>query len=334
MFNIPESMYFESKLIDDGVTIKPRMAIIHNSYKCNQACKYCFFHDYNIENQTSGKVMPIDKLTKLIDELSVFGLKSVQFCGGGEPLICENMNLAFDRVGARGLSGSLITNGVLLTGKVMESAVTNCSWIRVGLDTVSPYLYKLIRGTDDCGLVLENIKKMLHYRKNSNSNCEISIKICLYKGVSLDTIQDVFSYFKDSGIDNIQVKHVWDKEGDYYNTSITKENIGALNAYDNQVVRKVHYAKYMNEPCWLTPMQTTIDCRGNVYLCCYYQGRDEEHKIGNVFEKPFEEIWNSQYRRDKIKKIKMKECLKHDCRFQKYMATIRKYQKHKTLDFV
>jgi radical SAM protein with 4Fe4S-binding SPASM domain len=90
----------------------------------------------------------------------------------------------------------------------------------------------------------------------------------------------------------------------------------------------------MNEQCWINPIHAVIDAVGDVYICCYYQDREQEHKIGNVFETPFEKIWGSPLHREKIKSTKIKECLKHDCRFQKYMATIRKAQKHGTWDFV
>lgn len=334
MFNIPETLKFETDLIDQGVLPRPRMAIIHNTYKCNQACNYCFFHEYNYEHQKAGLVMPTTKLMSLIDELALFGVRSIQFCGGGEPLIAPDMDKVIDHTAARGLKIGVITNGVQFHNRVMESIVNNATWVRIGLDTVDPKLYEKVRGMPHCGLVLENIKNALRYKNRIKSNCDISIKVTLFKEQTHEKIQEVFKYFDKSGISNIQIKHVWDNEGNYLNPGIDKESIGKLESHGNMIVRKTHYQRYMNERCWLNPVQTTIDAKGDMFLCCYYQGRDEEHRIGNVNENKFAEIWGSPLHKDKMRNIDCKQCVKHDCRFLKYQGVIRRNQKLGTWDFV
>jgi len=67
--------------------------------------------------------------------------------------------------------------------------------------------------------------------------------------------------------------------------------------------------------CWLNPLHTTMDHKGNIYLCCYYYYREERHLIGNIFETPFEEMWMSRDHRRKIGAIERAECAKVDCKF-------------------
>lgn len=330
MFNIPESLKFETDLISNGILPKPRMAIIHNTYKCNQKCSYCFFDDYNKNNV----VMPTEKLLGVVDELSMFGVKSIQLCGGGEPLIAPDMEKVFERITSRNMRLGIITNGSLFKGDIMKSLVNNAVWVRIGLDTTDPVLYEKVHGVNHCELVINNIREAVKYKKDIGSKCEISVKLNLFEEQTLESIQKSFEMLKDMGIYSIQVKHVWDKNGKYFNPSINKAEIGKLNAYGNMIVRKTEHKKFMNESCWITPVQTTIDANGDVFLCCYYQGREPEHKIGNIFENKFQEIWDSPLHKEKIKTIGKKECLKHDCRFHKYMQVINYSRKLGLWEFV
>ena len=76
--------------------------------------------------------------------------------------------------------------------------------------------------------------------------------------------------------------------------------------------------------CWLTPLQLTIDTLGEVFLCCYYRHRKEDHSIGNCFEEPLNDMWYAQKHWDKIDGIKPHECNNLDCRFVKYNETMNK----------
>jgi radical SAM protein with 4Fe4S-binding SPASM domain len=74
----------------------------------------------------------------------------------------------------------------------------------------------------------------------------------------------------------------------------------------------------MHRQCELTPLQVTIDARGDVFLCCYFTHRRENHRIGNVHERPLAEIWASERHRAAIRGILPGECSKFDCRFVRY----------------
>ena len=68
----------------------------------------------------------------------------------------------------------------------------------------------------------------------------------------------------------------------------------------------------------MTPIHTLIDPYGDVYICCYYMGRETEHRIGNVFEQPVSEIWGSQEHLNKLRSIDPAKCNVFDCRWHVY----------------
>ena len=74
--------------------------------------------------------------------------------------------------------------------------------------------------------------------------------------------------------------------------------------------------------CWLTPLQTMIDAKGDVFLCCYYLHRRARHRIGNINKQTFREIWEGPRHKRAINAIRPSECNLFDCRFINYMKII------------
>jgi radical SAM protein with 4Fe4S-binding SPASM domain len=74
----------------------------------------------------------------------------------------------------------------------------------------------------------------------------------------------------------------------------------------------------MTRRCELTPLQVTIDARGEVFLCCYFRHRPERHAFGNIFEAPLRDLWGSEAHRRAISEIRPDECSVMDCRFVRY----------------
>jgi molybdenum cofactor biosynthesis enzyme MoaA len=285
MLNVPETLIYEVEQIDKGLIPIPKMAVLISNYTCNQKCTYCFFSHMN-----NGFMPTKETIFDIIKQLNDLGVKAIEFCGGGEPLLTPEIDQIFRKTHDMGMNIGLLTNGVLFKDKIMQDFLERGTYVRFSLDTVSADLYKKIRGTDDLKTVLENIFNALRYKRQNNLDCEISIKIGVSSDIGLKEIEAVYAHFEGWGIDNIQVKNLWNKNGNYFHEEIKKKDILMLNSHNQHIVRKVRYAKYMNEPCWLTPIQITVDGYGDAYLCCYYMHRKDSHKIGNIFEIPYRNI--------------------------------------------
>jgi hypothetical protein len=55
-----------------------------------------------------------------------------------------------------------------------------------------------------------------------------------------------------------------------------------------------------------------------MHICCYYYHHGESHKLGNLLEKSFFEIWHSPKHREAMAGIDPKKCAKVDCKFFKH----------------
>lgn len=325
----PETLKHEVEQIRNGDIPIPRMAIFINSYKCNQNCNFCFHKPWN-----KGHVMSLLDTAETIDQLSAFGVKALDFCGGGESLCGEDMDRIFDYANTKGLRQCLITNGSLFKDDVMKKFIDVGSFVRISLDTTDRELYKKVHGVDMLPEVLKNLDEALKYRAKSNSKCEISVKLSLFKEQTHKSLEDSLKYLSERNIDSIQVKHLWDEKGKNLNDYVLNQNINADKNVLKMVKVKDEKNDVMTKPCWISPVQVTVDAYGDCYLCCYFQHRPTQHWIGNLLKTPFKDFWGSDFHREQIAKIRIEDCLKHDCRFRVYMKRIEEFEKKGTWDFM
>jgi MoaA/NifB/PqqE/SkfB family radical SAM enzyme len=129
------------------------------------------------------------------------------------------------------------------------------------------------------------------------STLEVSLKFLITKD-NLHDIDNFKELAKELGIKNIQFK--------YARNSINsvETNVGKTNL-------EVPY-------CKANLLSSFINARGDVFICCYYQGREKEHCYGNIYNSDFWDIWNSQEHKQKVAQIDILKCNTYDCRFHKY----------------
>jgi len=298
---------------------KPRMAILYPTYKCNQSCSYCFF-----KSNESGHAMDYDGIKNIIDQLADYGVQSIEYCGGGEPLMFPGIEEIFEYAASKGLRQGLLTNGVLFSDGIAHAFLKHGTYVRFSLDSVNDEMYKKLRGVDDCAIVKMNIENAVMHKQKYDYLCQISIKVGMHKDATLEEIQAIFDFAYGKRIYSIQLKNLWDKNGNYYNVTHSRADIFRLiNSWGIRFVKKIGTKKKMRERCWINPVQLTIDAYGDVFLCCYYQGREDSHKIGNMFKEKLSDIWGGEKHKSQINKTKIYECMKHDCRFMRYMDQAR-----------
>src|SRR5579863_5796648 len=89
-------------------TDHPLLAHIIPMRRCNLACTYCNeFDDFS-------KPVPLEEMYRRIDRLGELGTSVISF-SGGEPLMCDHLELLIRRIRETGAIAGTITNGLLLT---------------------------------------------------------------------------------------------------------------------------------------------------------------------------------------------------------------------------
>lgn len=282
-----------------GICASPRMAIIYPVYGCNFSCPGCLCSNYNTEKI----FMDYEKFKDLTLQLKRHGVRSIEFCGGGEPLlhpdICKMITWVTDYLH---MSLGIMTNGSLLNDQISYLVATRADYIRVSLYDQS---YQP---------VIKKIEKLIQIKKEVSGDVVIGAKFLINKTNEELVFNRVIETAENPGINIVSVKALRD-DGPVEDYSVIEKRINDLGyekVYAN-LEKSVLKCK-----CWMSSIHTLIDPVGDVYICCYYMDRKKEHCIGNVFEKSFSEIWGSQEHMEKIERIDPKKCNVFDCRWHGY----------------
>lgn len=119
------------KITNNKPTAPLHISIFPNT-ECQLNCSYCCGR--NMKNQLGE--LSIQKFKKIINILKKYGTKAIEFSGViGEPLLWKHINEGVSYAKRKGLSLSLITNGLALS-KIPKETLSKFSWIRVSLQSV------------------------------------------------------------------------------------------------------------------------------------------------------------------------------------------------------
>ena len=307
---------------------EPRMAIVYPTYVCNQDCLWC---EYSSENTEHHSIMTDEQLMGLIADLDGIGVKSVEFCGGGEPSLHPKLAEAVRDLAARDMSIGILTNGTKMMGDLAEAFIDHGSYIRVGFDGGTKETFNKVKRpkTPSAGFdaVCANVRNLIKLRDEKGSKCRISMKIVVDQG-NCHEIREASELAIELGVDSIQFKaaRLVDSElNDEQAEQVNRDISSAREALGDKMVI-IGGASKINTTtqCWLTPLQLTVDTLGDVYMCCYYTHRKEKHTIGNCFTDPLKDLWYHEDHWKKIDAIEPCECNNLDCRFVKYNEILNK----------
>lgn len=157
-----------------GIYLRPSIHTLRRVYievtnKCNLNCSTCMRNVWEAKfgNMTERTFERILAGLEDLPDVEIF------FGGYGEPLSHPNILRMVERAKAQGHRVSLITNGILLTERVIEKLIDlHLDMLWVSLDGASPECYADVRLGDALPVVLENLKRlqMKKYFKFGGSN--------------------------------------------------------------------------------------------------------------------------------------------------------------------
>ena len=277
----------------------PRMAIIYVVYGCNFSCKGCLCSSFNMKKE----YMDLEKFKNVTLQLKKQGVKSIELCGGGEPMLHPNIKKMISWVTDNlHMSLGIMSNGSMIDDELSYLIATRVNYLRV---SVYDHSYNF---------VIKKIKRLIEIRDEVEGDVVIGVKFLIDKTNEQLVLERIKEITNNVEIDLVSVK-AKRGEKEIMDYADIENKINSLN---NKKVNVNLKKTYLKGKCWMSPIHTLIDPFGDVYICCYYMNRKEEHCIGNVFKKSFAEIWGSEEHIEKISNIDARECNVFDCRWHKY----------------
>jgi MoaA/NifB/PqqE/SkfB family radical SAM enzyme len=325
------SFYHEALMLKEGRMPAPRMAILYPTYVCNHRCVGC---DYSELNQRRKSLSP-DELDKVVDELLALGIRSVEFCGGGEPTLHPTLARAIDRLVGHGVAFGLLTNGTNLTDELIERLVLHGSYCRVSVEAASRNVFdrykRPINDRTGFDAVIDGITRLVAAR--NGSSVRRALRISYKYSVDTNNWQDAVpavALADALGVDSVQFKCIRNVPSEIRDEALIarlqRELAEARRLHPRlPVLENLGKSSLTRCRCWLSPLQLTVDPYGDVYICCYYRHRRQKHCLGNLLERPLADIWYAKEHWDRIGGIDIEECNLYDCRFHAYNELMQQF---------
>lgn len=233
---------------------------------CNLECVMC---PQPRQTRDLG-LMPMDMFKKIVDE--VRGKSEFMYLYGmGESLLHPKFFEMADYAVKAGLKTSLSTNLSFLneerSHKLLESGI---DFVTLALDGTTKDTYESIRLGGEFEKNLEQTKRFLQMKIESNSRCSVDVQfIQMAKNKSqVDQVRGLFTAEEQKAIKVFRVKPVFNSP------SIAKDEI-------------VH-----RHPCYFLWSTMTITWDGRVSMCC--MDYDSEVVLGDLNKSSVFDVWNSE----------------------------------------
>jgi radical SAM protein with 4Fe4S-binding SPASM domain len=299
----------------------PHELYIESTTRCNEFCDQC--PRTHLGREVDRDITP-DEVRHIVTQLP--DLRRVVLHGLGEPLLNARLPEIIALLRERNISVLFNTNALLLNerrGRALISAGLN--ELRISLDGATPGMYARIRGVNQRALPLiirnltafESLKRDLGaeyphtslwftaMRENFHELPQL-VEIAAQTGVREVYVQR-FIYFgrglarKEQAI----YRQTREREQEYLAEAEARcaaEGIrftatGATTPADYLNVERHDQSERPWSACQRPYSLAYITAHGNVYSCCFAPfdpGPRSQKILGNVFEQPFEAIWNGE----------------------------------------
>jgi radical SAM protein with 4Fe4S-binding SPASM domain len=314
--------------------IYPLYIEISPSGACNYRCKFCAVDYVGYKPRFLETV----KLKKALLDMADKGVKSVMFGGEGEPLLHPKMAEITNFAKNEGIDVSFTTNGVFLTEKFVRQTIKNISWIKISCSAGTPETHAKIHSTkaEDFETVMSNLKNAAKIRKELGSNCALGVQMVLVPENAKEAVI-LAERSKEAGADYVVIKpysqHLFSVTKEYQGIKYEEyiklgEELKKLNGDGFHVVFRAETMKNWDESkkdyefCHSVPFfWAYIQADGQVCGCSCFLG-DEKFFYGNINEKSFVEVWESEARKknfELMKNFNTSGC-RQNCRMDKINA--------------
>lgn len=280
--------------------IGPKSVQIELTNECNLRCKMCNRWKWAQETKARKSELSTEDLLDLFEQLKELGTAHI-LLSGGEPLLRKDFEVLLNYLNHTGISVTLITNGTYLPRSTAELLASTNATVIFSVDGSNQNIYSSIRGRDFFDKVLDNIRRMVEVKAQSQKS-----KIVMHFVAQKANVSDMISYYNLCKALEVDVVSFSIAHGPH----VAEHNIGidksCIEVFKKNIVELEDYNKNQEKPTILIrdiirecvtdniplsdvmmgmPMLTKfkekpvpclaasywalIDAWGDVYPCCY-----------------------------------------------------------------
>jgi len=332
---LPEQVFLpEAYRLGDGaarsavMTGSPGVVFIEVTNRCNLHCETCLRTYFTREPL---RTLAFDEFVAIAEQFSQ--MRRCALHGIGEPLLNRELPRMIDYLKGRAVEVLFNSNGTLLTSAWQEALVrSGLDEYRCSIDGARPETYAHIRGADLLHKIVDGLTGLVRTKARLGAATPRISIWCVATRANLGELPDLvrlaaklgvpevylqrMTYFSqepeqqygmarhelsifDSALDQqeeiiVECEALSEELGVVFRASGARDARGSLTAQRSAVSAPWHSCQ---RP-WTTAY---ITANGNCLPCCIspFSANDYEGLIlGNLFEKPFAEIWNDTLYQD------------------------------------
>ena len=294
------------------VATRPLHFQLEPAVGCNLLCKTCQVPGYD-----HTEVMSLDRFCQAFDQIKPL---RIGLSGAGEPFLNKDMVAIIRHAKEGGAAVLTTTNFTMCHSKIEALVAVGLDLVKVSLDAATPETYHQIRGKDFFGRILADLRALqVIKRKHGVSTPFIRLQFVLQHD-NLHEIAPMIDLAAMMGADSVYYQPletllIPDRKSnltDGVGFDLLKERLGEAKAKAEEqgigtnagvllgalpsYFRKYEQGIPEDPPqrvCLLPWFSCYITVSGNVRPCCSF-GEGETLVMGNLFEEPFEQIWNNE----------------------------------------
>ena len=281
----------------------PPCLFVEVTNRCNLTCPTCQLGTDQAYKGYNKSDITFEQFKKIVDQVP--SLVYVTLQGIGEPLLNKDIIKMIKHCSEKGISTYINTNGTILTEnksrELVESGLSNLS---ISINSFNEKVFSETRSGASIHKVTENVKRFIEIRKELNLKRPIvSFRAILMKETE-PYMEELIFKSNELGVDVLYIQLfisiIADKT--LCNSSLKKEEIDAfsdkLEKWKKQIKMQIiteSFGKSSNNlgQCKLPWFSPNVTAEGFVTPCCTISNPSILN-MGNIFETPFEQIWNSK----------------------------------------
>ena len=314
----------------------PIQVELNPTNRCNMNCDYCI-----TKYAHKKEDIKIEALKDFLKQFSKLGGKSIDWTGGGEPMIYSNIGEALEYASSKSIRQGIMTNG-LFKPELLNIIAKNTDWVRFSLDTTIHSNFSRMKHLPEKSLdrILSNIEKLSNY--SNGPRVVANMNLGKWNASNLfETAKKV----KELGADGFQIRPILPVESqiltpdevelfEYWLPRIeTLKELEDSNfqifisrdKFTDVINNKLYKREY--DKCQYHYFVIVLNANGDVCVCTHHLN-DKKFTFGNIYKNSLREIWESEQR------LKVIEHCNKELDFSKCQVCCKGDQLNKILYFI